>query len=245
VGTIPYPLPKSIHYCTVCLMTKRLTAQDWIDFALTTFAHEGFDALKADVLARKLGVSRGSFYWHFTDLGAFHARVIEQWKQVATEAIIADVERYQSGEERLDALLRHAFGHGAALEIRMRAWADNNAEAARAVSDIDRRRQEYIEQLLVGAGIALPLAATRTLLLYWTYLGAALSRSRLSGERLNRIVAELKRIGLGAFPGTHRSANHGSRSRSSARDEPALADQARPSRRIGGSRDRTTARKRS
>jgi len=231
VGTIPYPLPKSIHYCTVCLMTKRLTAQDWIDFALTTFAHEGFDALKADVLARNLGVSRGSFYW--------------QWKQVATEAIIADVERYHSGEERLDALLRHAFGHGAALEIRMRAWADNNAEAARAVSDIDRRRQEYIEQLLVGAGIALPLAATRTLLLYWTYLGAALSRSRLSGERLNRIVAELKRIGLGAIPGTHRSANHGSRSRSSARDEPALADQARPSRRIGGSRDRTTARKRS
>ena len=83
-------------------MTKRLTVQDWIDFAVRTLAHEGFDALKADVLARKLGVSRGSFYWHFTDLGAFHARVIEQWKQVATEAIIADVERYQSGEEHLD-----------------------------------------------------------------------------------------------------------------------------------------------
>ena len=78
----------------------------------------------------------------------------------------------------------------------MRAWADNNAEAARAVSDIDRRRQEYMEQLLVGAGIAPPLAATRAQLLYWTYLGAALSRSKLSGERLNRIVAELKRIGL-------------------------------------------------
>jgi len=40
-------------------MTKRLTAQDWIDFALTTLAREGFDALKADVLARKLGVLRG------------------------------------------------------------------------------------------------------------------------------------------------------------------------------------------
>jgi len=224
-------------------MTKRLTARDWIDFALTTLAHKGFDALKADVLARELGVSRGSFYWHFTDLGAFHARVIEQWKQVATEAIIADVERYQSDEKRLDALLRHAFGHGAALEIRMRAWADNNAEAAGAVSDIDRRRQEYIERLLVGAGIALPLAATRTRLLYWTYLGAALSRSRLTGERLNRIVAELKRIGLGAFPGARRSANHDSRSLSSAREEPALADQARPSRRVGGSRDRSPARK--
>jgi AcrR family transcriptional regulator len=46
----------------VGFMTERLTVQDWIDFALTTLAHEGFEALKADVLARKLGVSRGSFY---------------------------------------------------------------------------------------------------------------------------------------------------------------------------------------
>ena len=182
-------------------MTKRLTAQDWIDFALKTLAHEGFDALKADVLARKLGVSRGSFYWHFADLGSFHARVIEHWKQMATEAIIADIERYESREERVDALLRHAFGHGAALEIRMRSWADNNAEAARAVGDIDRRRREYIEQLLVEAGIAPPLAATRAQLLYWTYLGAALSRGKLTGERLDRMVAELKQIGLGRLPG--------------------------------------------
>jgi len=179
------------------LMAKRLTAQDWIDFALMMLAHEGFDALKADVLARKLGVSRGSFYWHFTDLGAFHARVIEHWKQVATEAIIADIERYQSLEERLEVLLRRAFGQSAALEIRMRAWADNNAEAAQALDDVDHRRRAYIEQLLLGAGIAPPLAATRTQVLYWAYLGAALSRSRLAGERLDRIVAELKQIGLG------------------------------------------------
>jgi len=178
-------------------MAKRLTAQDWIDFALTTLINEGFDALKADVLARKLGVSRGSFYWHFTDLGAFHARVIEHWKQVATEAIIADIERYGSLEKRLEVLLRRAFGQSAVLEIRMRAWADNNAEAAQALDDVDHRRRGYLEQLLLEARIAPPLAATRTQVLYWAYLGAALSRSRLTGERLDRMVAELKQIGLG------------------------------------------------
>ena len=178
-------------------MTKRLTAQDWIDFALTTFAHEGFDALKADVLARRIGVSRGSFYWHFSDLGTFHARVIEHWRQVATEAIIADIERHQARKERLEALLRRAFGDASKLDIRMRSWADNNAQAARALSNVDRRRQEYIRQLLVEAGVAVSLAATRAQLLYWTYLGAALSRSRLTGERLDRMVAELKLVGLG------------------------------------------------
>jgi AcrR family transcriptional regulator len=182
-------------------MTKRLTAQDWIDFALKTLTREGFQALKADVLARKLGVSRGSFYWHFAELGTFHARVIEHWRQVATEAIIAGLERYETREQRLDTLLRGAFGHSALLEIRMRAWADENAQAAQVVNDIDRRRRAYIEQLLLQAGVAPPLAATRAQLLYWAYLGAALNRSRLTGARLDRIVAELKLIGLGRLAG--------------------------------------------
>ena len=175
-------------------MPDRLTAQDWVDFGLTTLAHEGVEALKADVLARKLGVSRGSFYWHFSDLDAFHARVIDQWRQTATEAIIADLERYDSTEERLDVLARRGFGHDAVLEIRMRSWADSNAEAGRVLRDIDRRRQAYMEQLLADAGIAPSLAATRAQLLYWAYLGAALSRSKLTGERLDRVVAELKRV---------------------------------------------------
>lgn len=178
-------------------MADRLTAQDWIDFALKTLAREGFQALKADVLACKLGVSRGSFYWHFTELGTFHARVIEHWRQTATEAIIADLEPYDSREQRLDVLLRRAFGRVARLEVRMRAWADENVEAARVLSDIDRRRKTYIERLLVGAGIAPSLAATRAELLYWSYLGVALSRSKLTGKQLDQVVAELKQIGLG------------------------------------------------
>ena len=178
-------------------MTKRLTAGDWIDFALVTLAREGFEALKADVLARKLHVSRGSFYWHFADLGAFHAAVIDRWKVVATEAIIADIERHDAPEQRLEALMRHAFARGATLELRMRVWADNNAAAARALDEVDGRRRRYIEQLLQDAGIPPVLAAARTQIVYWTYLGAALGRSRLAGEKLEQIVAELKRIGLG------------------------------------------------
>jgi len=179
-------------------MTRRLTAQDWIDFGLRTLARDGFDALKADVLARKLGVSRGSFYWHFSDLGAFHARLIAHWRETATEAIIADLERHQSREERLDALLRRGFGHNNVLEIRMRAWADHNAEAARAVRDIDHRRQGYIDRMLVEAGVPPQLSATRAQLLYWAYLGAAWSRSRLTAKELDRIVTDLKQLGLGA-----------------------------------------------
>jgi AcrR family transcriptional regulator len=208
-------------------MSKRLSAQDWIDFALKTLAHDGFDALKADVLARKLGVSRGSFYWHFSDLAAFHAGVIEHWKTVATEAIIADIERYEAREQRLDALLRHALGGGAALELRMRAWADNNAEAARALADVDHRRRDYIERLLVEAGVARPLAATRAQFLYWTYLGAALSGGKLAGERLDRMVAELMRVALGRLPAAGRRTRAAVRPRSSVTPSPGPAGRGR------------------
>jgi len=66
--------------------------------------------LACGILARKLGVSRGSFHWHFRDLGTFHGRVIEHWRQMATEAIIADLERYASREERLNVLLQRGLG---------------------------------------------------------------------------------------------------------------------------------------
>jgi AcrR family transcriptional regulator len=191
INTVVYGPPR---------MTRRLTAQDWIDFALKTLARDGFQALKADVLARRLGVSRGSFYWHFTALGAFHARVIEHWRQQATEAIIAGLERYHAREQRLDVLLRGALGHSALLEVRMRAWADENPVAARVLADIDRRRRAYIEQLLIEAGIAPALAAIRAQLLYWAYLGVALGRNKVTGAQLDRIVAELEVFALGRQP---------------------------------------------
>ena len=87
-------------------MTKRLTPEDWIGFALTTLARDGYDALKADVLARKLRVSRGSFYWHFADIAAYHAAILARWHEVAAEQIIANVEAASKDENPLALLLR-------------------------------------------------------------------------------------------------------------------------------------------
>ena len=73
-------------------MADQLSAQDWVDLGLKTLAKSGFTALKAEPLAKAMGVSRGSFYWHFADIGAFHAAILDRWREVATEQIIAGVE---------------------------------------------------------------------------------------------------------------------------------------------------------
>ena len=57
-------------------MADQLSARDWLDQGLKALAKSGFTSLKAEPLAKAMGVSRGSFYWHFADIAAFHAAVL-------------------------------------------------------------------------------------------------------------------------------------------------------------------------
>ncbi|MBR0711299.1 TetR/AcrR family transcriptional regulator [Bradyrhizobium liaoningense] len=170
-------------------MTEQLSADDWIKEGLKALAKSGFTALKADPLAKAMGVSRGSFYWHFADLGAFHAAVLKRWREIAAEQIIADVEA--AGDEPLQALLRRSFGARLDLERAVRNWAAFDATAQGAVRAIDRRRLDYIEQMLGKRGLA-PMAATaRAQILYWTFLGFALSGAPVPAARLQDMLDEL------------------------------------------------------
>jgi AcrR family transcriptional regulator len=172
-------------------MAKRLRIADWVGAGLTALARSGAGALKADLLARALGVSRGSFYWHFADLAAFHAAVIARWSESATLAIIVEVERTANGQARLHALLRRAFTADPALEIGIRAWAASDPRARRAIELVDRRRVAYLERLLRAGGVGSRSARLRAELIYWAYLGFALSRRRPKQVLLERVLGEL------------------------------------------------------
>src|SRR3569833_1626991 len=99
----------------------QFSVDDWIKEGLKALARSVFTALKADPLAKAMGVSRGSFYWHFADLGAFQAAVLKRWREIAAEQIIADVEA--DSDEPLKALLRRTFGARLDLERAVRNWA--------------------------------------------------------------------------------------------------------------------------
>src|SRR5882757_1606019 len=105
-------------------MTDQLSAKDWLGQGLKTLARDGFTALKAEPLAKAMGVSRGSFYWHFADIGAFHAAILKHWREIAVEQIIRDLEASSPDRKNaLPALLRRAFGNKPVLESAMRSWA--------------------------------------------------------------------------------------------------------------------------
>ncbi|OAF02324.1 transcriptional regulator [Bradyrhizobium centrolobii] len=170
-------------------MTEQLSADDWVKEGLKTLAKNGFTALKADPLAKAMGVSRGSFYWHFADLGAFHAAVLKRWREIAAEQIIADVEA--DSDEPLKSLLRRSFGARLDLERAVRNWAAFDPAAQGAVRAIDRRRLDYIETLLEKRGLASAMAQARAQILYWTFLGFALSGAPVPAVRLQALLDEL------------------------------------------------------
>ena len=175
-------------------MTDQLSANDWLDQGLKALAHSGFTALKAEPLAKALHVSRGSFYWHFADIAAFHAAILARWHEVAAEQIIANVEAASKDEDPLALLLRRVFGERLMLERAVRTWASVDPAARAAVQAIDRRRLNYVEGLLAQSGLAAELARARAQILYWAFLGFALSDQPLPKARQQAVLDELLRI---------------------------------------------------
>jgi AcrR family transcriptional regulator len=178
-------------------MAEQLSAQDWVDLGLKTLAKSGFTALKAEPLAKAMRVSRGSFYWHFADIGAFHTAVLERWREVATEQIIAAVEAARGGDKSKDplaVLLKLTFGSKLMLEKAVRSWAAHDARARAALVAVDRRRLDYIEALLKQAGLAEDAARARAQILFWAFFGYALSDQQLTPDRQQAVLDELLRI---------------------------------------------------
>jgi AcrR family transcriptional regulator len=177
-------------------MADQLSAQDWVDQGFRTLAGQGFSALKAEPLAKAMGVSRGSFYWHFADIDAFHAAILKAWRAVAAEAIISDIEAASAGDDPLAILLRRVFSEKLSLERAVRNWAAFNATARGAVQAIDRRRLDYVECLIEARGVAPATAQARAQILYWAFLGYALSDKSLPRAPREAVIEELIRIAL-------------------------------------------------
>jgi AcrR family transcriptional regulator len=175
-------------------MVDQLTAQDWLNQGLKTLAKSGFTALKAEPLAKAMGVSRGSFYWHFADIAAFHAAVLKHWREIAAEQIIAGVEAASKDENPLEVLLRRVFSEKLAIENAVRTWASVDPAARAAVLAIDRRRLGYVEGLLTQSGLSVEVARARAQILYWAFLGFALSDQPLPKARQQAMLDEMLRL---------------------------------------------------
>lgn len=157
-----------------------LDAEAWIEAALEALAVGGIDAVRVDPLAKQLGVTRGSFYWHFKDRAALHQAMLKQWRKAATYRVGGRIEQEapDAGERLRKTLALPRSGerakHAAAIEFAIRLWAQRDAEAASAVRLIDRQRLDYYARLFAERGHAPKEARRRAYLFYAALMAQAI-----------------------------------------------------------------------
>jgi AcrR family transcriptional regulator len=137
---------------------SRLNRDDWLAAGFAALAMAGPGALGAEPLARRLGTTKGSFYWHFADVPAYCAMLLELWQAAAQAAL--DSARTGPAPARLRACAQAFAAPDASpaldAEPAIRAWAATDAQAARAVAATDARRHDRLGALLAECGIANP-----------------------------------------------------------------------------------------
>ena len=165
-------------------MKERLNEGAWVDIALRVLADDGVEAVRVEPLARALGVTKGSFYWHFADRRALLDASLERWERQATHDVIERVERdREAPDDRLRELTRLVFRHGGPLDRAVRAWAAHDDAAASAVARVDARRYGFVRELLEDHGLPRDTAAMRGRFLYTALVGEQHITLKLSPKR--------------------------------------------------------------
>jgi len=176
--------PRSSGHAPVERSRTTLSPESWIDAATEVLVDHGISQVRIDVLAGQLGVTRGSFYWHFRDRDDLLQRVLLAWSERTTRQL---TERLASvhGDPRqqIRDLISLPFRGRAArriarIELAIRTWARRDEAARRAVEASDRRRLDYHEQLFAALGFSKEEAAQRAFVLY----GYEVAESILHGQ---------------------------------------------------------------
>jgi AcrR family transcriptional regulator len=173
-------------------MSKRLGKDAWVVAGLKALAESGVEAVRVERLAEALGVTKGSFYWHFADRQALLMAVLEAWKARATADVIAQVEAKGSdARTRLHELMMIVFSTDGRLERQVRAWAANDEAAGVALAEIDAKRTRYLEGLFTGLNFGRAEARARARFAYHALIGQF---ALADGGKRKRAAAELELV---------------------------------------------------
>jgi AcrR family transcriptional regulator len=181
-----------------------LTRQDWIDAALDALAEGDVRAVAVDRLAKRLGATRGSFYWHFTDRAALVTAALEHWEHENTTALIPALETIADPVERLRVLFREVYEKPVdAVEIAL-ACAGDQPLVGPVFARVTKARLDVLRRIFLDLGLPDSDAADRAWLGYALYIGHhQLARAdeikALQPAQLDRLV-ELLASGPGARP---------------------------------------------
>jgi AcrR family transcriptional regulator len=174
----------------------RLSADDWLELGFWLLAEEGLAGVKIDRLCAQMGATKGSFYWHFTDLSAYMEALAKRWGDArdSARAAIAELE-YLEPAERLHQMMEVlANPRQWTLERAVREWARSDRGVAERVRASDRWVTRAVLKAFRDAGFRGADAEVRARALFYAAVGflhVANERDLARGRRERRIFLEM------------------------------------------------------
>ena len=168
----------------------------WTRAAIAILGEQGIDGVRVEVLAKRLGVTKGSFYWHFENRDALLAAMLTDWRRRATLTIIERIEAQDdSALSRLRMLMQVPFqikaDGGAQVELSIRLWARRDPAARSALHEVDALRLRYISRLLCQIGLPEEKAEARAIFAYAFQRVATSLIPQGDAAMVERCIAEL------------------------------------------------------
>lgn len=149
-----------------------LTASDWVEGALQLIAEAGLRALTVDALAARLGVTKGSFYWHFKGRSELLAGALKQWEHRATTEAIAGLSEVKDARRRLSLMLDAASQPPRSRSLHAAlAQAADDPVAKRVLIRVASARIEFLETCYRELGYPASQAKAKAVLTYAAYRG--------------------------------------------------------------------------
>ena len=154
---------------------QRATEDVWLDAAYEVLTESGVEAVKIMPLAKRLGLTRTGFYWHFKDRDALLEAMIRRWEDRNTGNLVARCEAYADSIcEAMFNLFDCWLDEGlfdARLDLAIRNWARNDAALQARLDRADTRRIEAVAAMFRRFGVSAAQAEVRSLTVIYTQIG--------------------------------------------------------------------------
>ena len=153
--------------------SSRLSADDWLRAAFDIMVDEGIAGVKIHRLCERLGVTKGSFYWHFQDLDAFLGELARRWGEEGVKMPARLVDSSDPAAGLLHAMELFADRRVRNLTRAVRDWAQNDERARVAIRQADQALFEGVRDAIVSLGFDPAEADVRAKVLYYAGVGFA------------------------------------------------------------------------
>jgi AcrR family transcriptional regulator len=149
-----------------------LSAEDWEKEALELIAEQGVQAVAVEPLARRMGITKGSFYWHFSSREALLEQALNRWEEHDSRNLNKALGEIDHPRDRLESFFRRVGKEKLTHEVYSELCAAaGHPQVEPVLERVAQRRMKHLCSAFEELGMDTAIARNQARLTYSVYLG--------------------------------------------------------------------------